>query len=305
MNSEIEKCTECGCKEINHSVRRGEITCTGCGLVLGEKELVDLKKGLKLQVWEKSYGPLRVPWTHQKDFITEIGSSFIERDAKRKKLTPKVRTDVYRWKKIQRSAAKGERSFDLGLAIFRKIARQIPMPDNVKGDAAKLVKIAIKKKLTRGRTYEWFAAASIIISHRIHHRPISFKEVLKKIPKVAKKHITKCCQLLMEEAQIKVIPCKPEGHILKICGKLNVRVKVELEALEISKRFQQIKNTSGKDPLGIAAASVYLASESYHRKNPQEYEKFTQSQISLIAGVTEVTLRTRFKEMKEALSLLI
>ena len=54
--------------------------------------------------------------------------------------------------------------------------------------------------------------------------------------------------------------------------------------------------TAGRGPTGIAAASVYLASKI------KGFEK-TQREISEAAGVTEVTIRNRYKEMCNALDI--
>ena len=47
---------------------------------------------------------------------------------------------------------------------------------------------------------------------------------------------------------------------------------------------------TGKDPKGIAAATLYLAAKDTE-------EKRTQSSIAQIARITEVTLRTRAKQI--------
>ncbi len=54
-------------------------------------------------------------------------------------------------------------------------------------------------------------------------------------------------------------------------------------------------STNGKDPKGFAASAIYMAARSTkHRK--------TQTEISDIARITEVTLRTRVKDIKEVLN---
>jgi len=47
----------------------------------------------------------------------------------------------------------------------------------------------------------------------------------------------------------------------------------------------------GKDPKGLAAAALYIAAKP-------TAERKTQTEISEIARVTEVTLRTRAKQIK-------
>ena len=54
--------------------------------------------------------------------------------------------------------------------------------------------------------------------------------------------------------------------------------------------------TAGRGPTGIAAASVYLA--SLMTKNHR-----TQREVSEAAGITEVTIRNRYKELCKSLNI--
>ena len=54
--------------------------------------------------------------------------------------------------------------------------------------------------------------------------------------------------------------------------------------------------TSGRGPTGIAAASLYVAAL-------MNDEKRTQREVADVAGVTEVTIRNRYKELFNKLKL--
>jgi transcription initiation factor TFIIB len=51
-------------------------------------------------------------------------------------------------------------------------------------------------------------------------------------------------------------------------------------------------NSAGKDPKGIAAAAIYIATKISN-------ENRTQKEISNLAKVTEVTLRMRVKDLQK------
>ena len=53
---------------------------------------------------------------------------------------------------------------------------------------------------------------------------------------------------------------------------------------------------SGKGPCGCAAAAIYIASVL-------EGERKTQREVADVAGVTEVTIRNRYKELLDQLDL--
>lgn len=51
--------------------------------------------------------------------------------------------------------------------------------------------------------------------------------------------------------------------------------------------------TSGKHPMSMAAAAVYLAVQDNH-------EKVSQTKIAQVSGISAVTIRNRVKELKIA-----
>ena len=71
---------------------------------------------------------------------------------------------------------------------------------------------------------------------------------------------------------------------------LNLSVEIQKKAIEIIKKYREIKGTAGKDPSGLAAAALYIACVVQN-------ERRTQRQIAKIAHVTEVTVRNRYKEI--------
>ena len=54
--------------------------------------------------------------------------------------------------------------------------------------------------------------------------------------------------------------------------------------------------TSGRGPTGVAAAALYIASVLLG-------ERKTQRDVADIAGVTEVTIRNRYKELTEQIEM--
>ena len=69
-------------------------------------------------------------------------------------------------------------------------------------------------------------------------------------------------------------------------------------ALEILAIANSMEITAGKDPMGLAAAALYIACLKYDIK-------VSQREISIASGVTEVTIRNRYKGLRESLDLTI
>ena len=82
----------------------------------------------------------------------------------------------------------------------------------------------------------------------------------------------------------------------KFANKLNFNSSTQTKAVDILKKAQNIELTSGRGPVGLAAAALYVASL-------MTGEKRTQREIADVVGVTEVTIRNRYKEIIDKLNL--
>ena len=71
---------------------------------------------------------------------------------------------------------------------------------------------------------------------------------------------------------------------------------IDTWGVEILSQALSLELTSGRGPIGIAAAALYIA-------GLLEGERRTQRDISEVSGVTEVTIRNRYKEIISRLNL--
>lgn len=90
------------------------------------------------------------------------------------------------------------------------------------------------------------------------------------------------------------IHLNPIYFIDHIIYKLGLSERTEEVAKEICERFVKLGMHSGKMPEGIAAACVYIASWITG-------ERRTQREISKVTGVTEPTIRNRYREILDIL----
>ena len=81
-------------------------------------------------------------------------------------------------------------------------------------------------------------------------------------------------------------------YIAKVTNKVKLSDKTKRKAAEIMSSVMKEGISAGKDPMGLAASVLYLSSI----KNK---DTITQSNIAEAAGVTEVTVRTRAKELRK------
>ena len=92
------------------------------------------------------------------------------------------------------------------------------------------------------------------------------------------------------------MPTSPQDYISRFCSELKLSGDVQAKAIEILKEAADKELTSGRGPTGVAAASIYISSILCG-------ERRTQREVADVAGVTEVTIRNRYKELAERLDI--
>jgi len=115
---------------------------------------------------------------------------------------------------------------------------------------------------------------------------------------VKKKDVSRCYRLLIRELDMHMPTYDPIRCVSKIASKVDIGEKTQQAAINVLREAGNKRMIAGKDPMGMAAAALYIACV-------REGEKKTQKQIAESAGVTEVTVRNRYKDLKEALDLQI
>jgi transcription initiation factor TFIIB len=93
-----------------------------------------------------------------------------------------------------------------------------------------------------------------------------------------------------------MLPSQAGDYIPKFANRLQFSAETQTQAQKILEIAKDSELTSGRGPTGLAAAALYVASLITG-------EKRTQREIADVVGVTEVTIRNRYKEMIEKLNL--
>jgi len=296
----IEKCPECGSTRLLRNYERGEIVCADCGLVITEK-LIDMGPEWRAFTPEEKQKRSRVgsPITltvHDKGLSTVI--DWRDKDAFGKKLEPKRRIEVIRWRKWQirtRVHSSIDRNLAQAMSELDRISSQLGLPKSIKEEAAVIYRKAVEKGLVRGRSIEAVMAASIYAACRTQGIPRTLDEIAK-YTRSGRKDVARCYRLLLREINIKVPLADPEAFIPRIASDLKLSGSVQRRAAEIIRKAKAMGITAGKDPAGLAAAAIYIASLL-------ENERRTQKEIAHAAKVTEVTVRNRYKELVKKLKI--
>jgi transcription initiation factor TFIIB len=167
---------------------------------------------------------------------------------------------------------------------------------SVKELAATLYRKLIMKQLIRSRSIDALSAAAIYAAFRLRKLPRSLKEIAKHTH-LDSKVIGRYYRLLVRKLQLRMPILNPMNYVPKLIIELDLPGEIQEKVLEI---LQKAKNhnklTTGRDPRGLAAGAIYVASILTDNR-------ITQREISFAAGVTEVTVRNRYKELVRELQI--
>ncbi|MBD3205032.1 transcription initiation factor IIB, partial [Candidatus Bathyarchaeota archaeon] len=170
---------------------------------------------------------------------------------------------------------------------------ELHLPKNVKEEAALIYRKCLKEDLIRGRSIDAFVAASIYAACRLEKVPRPLKRV-SKLSTREHSEVAMTYRLMLRELNLKPPVDGPFKFVPSIASKLKVKQGTERLAVEILRKGDEAKELMGKDPRGLAAAALYMACQ----KND---DRRVQREIAEAAGTTEVTLRNRYKGLKEAI----
>ncbi len=161
--------------------------------------------------------------------------------------------------------------------------------------AAKIYWDIARVKAGRGRSIESVVAAVVYAICRIHGVPRTLDEV-SYISGVERKEIGRTYRLVKQVVKIDVPLTDPSQYVPKFAAALKLGPPVQEEAVKLIKKSVKKGLISGRGPTGVAAAALYIASAMHG-------EKRTQKEVADVAGVTEVTIRNRYRELKKELGL--
>ena len=186
-----------------------------------------------------------------------------------------------------------ERNIRLALMEIEALSDKLHLPRNIRETADSIFVKAAKKDLLIGRTVAEFVAASIYAACRQYGVPRSLDEI-SNASSMSRRAIAKAYRLLVLELGLKMPLDAPLKYLPKISASLKVRRETELLAERILIEAGKMKALVGKDPLAMAAAALYLACL-------EKKEKCTQKDIADAAGISDLTIRNRLKDLEPVL----
>ncbi|HEY0090684.1 MAG TPA: transcription initiation factor IIB, partial [Candidatus Lokiarchaeia archaeon] len=190
-----------------------------------------------------------------------------------------------------------KRNMLIATTELKRIGSNLNLPDHIKKAAIRLYKEAFRKKLLRGRSINGMVAACLYFACREKKIPRTLQEILEDTS-VSSKNVRRCYRTLIRELNLKVPSTDPISLVPRYIAELKLDTYIEKETIKILQNFITKFSTSGKDPKGLCAGALYLVCKTRNKR-------ISQKEVSNIIGVTEVTLRSRYKELINKLKIKI
>ncbi len=289
-------CPECNCTRFFEDDSRGEKVCSKCGLII-EDSMVDSSPEWRAFDSDQRTKRTRAgaPLTHtkhDKGMTTEIGRGRGELF----KVAPAKRSQYIRLAKWQKRLVESkDRNLSFALSELQRLVSFLGLPRPVHEEVAKKYEQAVDRGLVRGRSMESVIAALLYAVCRELESPRTLEEIAE-ASGVERREIGRTYRYISRELNIRILPAPPQDYIPRFASMLGLSDPVQAKAIRILIDAKKNEATSGKGPTGVAAAALYIASVLLG-------EKRTQREIADAIGVTEVTIRNRFKELVEKLGI--
>jgi transcription initiation factor TFIIB len=287
LNIISDLCPECNGNVISLN-QIGEIVCSDCGLVIKERS-VDLSHSDKRAYTSQEKNQREHTGAPISSLLPDIGLTTV---IDRKNIKD---PDLKRAVKWNTRITWEKRNILIATTELKRICSNLNLPNHIKFEAIKLYKDAFKKKLLRGRSINSMIAASIYLAIRLKRIPRTLQEILDESSE-SEKDIRRCYRVLIREFNIKSPNTNPSDLIPTYIATLKLGPNIEINSTKIVNAYSERFSTSGKDPKGIVAGAIYLACRL-------KGLELTQKHIAEVVGVTEVTLRSRYKELSTKLKI--
>jgi len=294
------RCARCGKNSMLTDNATGERFCGGCGFVISERvedSGPEWRSFSKEEYDDRSRtGSPTSLAIHDRGLATIIDHA--NRDATGKPLSASMKSTVERlrtWDSRSQAHESADRNFRQAFSELDRIKDKLALSDALIEKTAYIYRKALEKNLVRGRSIPSAIAAALYAACRDGGTPRTLHDVSSAI-NIKRKEVSRCYRLFLRELDLKMPVVDPIKCMSRIASKAELSEKVKRGALTILNDASKMEITAGKDPMAIAAAALYLSCV-------MSGENTTQKVIAMAAGVTEVTIRNRYKGLKDLLKI--
>jgi len=292
-----QRCPSCTKAKMVLDEITGELFCSFCGFVETEKIT---EGGPEWRSFSNDGGDRSRVGAGTSITMHDMGLSTIigvqNKDATGKPLGSSMKKSIDRlrtWDNRSQAHSSTERNLRQALSEMDKLKDKLTLTDTVIEKAAYIYRKAIERKLVKGRSIHGLVAACVYAACRMTETPRTLDDVAVGI-NIKRKDVARSYRIIFRELDLKIPVADPVKGVSRIASVAGLGEATKRKALLLLNKAKKIGMVAGKDPMGIAAAALYLACITTGGTK-------TQKEISIASGVTEVTIRNRCVGLKTLL----
>jgi transcription initiation factor TFIIB len=267
----------------------GENICNSCGFVVGMDFALTDSRNTELAF--KLDNQAIAPANH-------VGQTFIDRrnvDSRGNKIETADSMYMMRRLDFQASVENSDRSFKRAMQEIIRISERLGIGSTVQREALSIYNKASELDLIRGRSVEGICTAAIYVACRKLSVPRLLQDIIEVASHDDRKHIAPYSKLLFRQLGIHVEQLSAAEYVDYVARNAHISSRTQRSALALLAIIEKNPLLSGKRPISIAAAALYLASK-------KTGENSSQLRIAGATNLTPTTVRKTALDIEQALA---
>jgi transcription initiation factor TFIIB len=188
---------------------------------------------------------------------------------------------------------KGPPVMSVDSEIFRQ-SSLLDLEDGLMYEVQHFYETVRSNGLTKYKQEERVITALIYVICRRDGIPLTLHKICD-VLKTDYRSINKVYRYLVKKTGLYIPPTTPTEYLERFARELKMSEETVLKAKNILQKVRKTGAISGKGPAGVAAASLCLASDI-------QKLSASQKEIAQISGVTQVTIRNRYRELEACIN---
>ena len=289
----VHNCSKHSEPSLITDIHSGEVCCSTCGEVLVEK-IIDRSNESRSFTKEDYFSKTRSGSPSKISMFDMGNSSAISNsntDASGNFLSPKTKSHFSRirlWDSRSKKRSK-ERSLANAFTILDSFINKLALPENVKEQSAYIYRKAVEKKIIRGSSVRAIMAGAVYTACKQSEVPRTLDEVAT-IANINRKTLSRAYRRLLKKLDLVVASTKID-YVSKVANSVQVSEKIRRISTKILNDAKKSDIHVGKNPVGLAAASVYISSIGNGKD-------ISMASLSRKSNISTVTIRKLVKMLK-------
>jgi transcription initiation factor TFIIB len=288
--SNDERCV-CGSNQLVSIPDSGEIVCERCGIVISDKTEEKGPEWRGVTTGRNGENRTGMPFSLARSDMglsTIIGRS--NKDAKGSKINSSMLSRLRSWDSRTQVYTSTDKNLMRAFAQLDILKDKLGLPSAVIEKTAYIYRKAQENRLVLGRSISAALVAAIYAACREMIIPRTLDDIARK-SNVKRKSVARCYRQLLLELDLMIPMVDHMKCLTTVANKAKVSEKTKHHAINLMNTVIENEISAGKDPMGLAATVIYVSCI-------RTGETKTQKELAEAADISDMTLRTRLKDLK-------